>query len=108
VQYADEKPDAPFEVRVYPGADGAFVLYEDEGEGYAYERGTHATTRLAWNDERQELTIEAREGTFPGLVSPRELRIVVVRAERGIGVEETSKPDRVVSYDGTRTVVSLQ
>lgn len=33
------------ELRVYPGADGRFELYEDEGEGYAYENGSTRRTR---------------------------------------------------------------
>ena len=39
VQYANEKLDAPIEIRVYSGADGAFTLYEDDGHTYAYEKG---------------------------------------------------------------------
>jgi alpha-D-xyloside xylohydrolase len=38
VQYASAKSD-PIELRIYPGADGHFVLYEDEGDNYDYERG---------------------------------------------------------------------
>ena len=29
----------PIELRVYPGADGAFTFYEDEGDNYNYEKG---------------------------------------------------------------------
>ncbi len=39
VQYAAEKPWDSLQIRVYPGADGTFVLYEDEGDGYGYEKG---------------------------------------------------------------------
>src|SRR5262249_53595052 len=43
VEYAAEKPADPIELRVYRGADGAFTLYEDEGDSYRYEKGVHAT-----------------------------------------------------------------
>ncbi len=47
VQYATEKPADPIELRVYPGADGRFTLYEDENDGYDYEKGVHATIGIA-------------------------------------------------------------
>ena len=56
LQYAGQKPDKPLEIRVYPGADGAFDLYDDAGDGYGYERGEYTVTRLAWNDAARTLT----------------------------------------------------
>jgi alpha-D-xyloside xylohydrolase len=44
------------EVRVYPGADGSFDLYNDDGTTYAYERGEMQITHLAWSDAAQKLT----------------------------------------------------
>ncbi len=43
-------------VRVYPGADGTFTLYADDGTTYAYERGEHDITELHWNDRTGKLT----------------------------------------------------
>ena len=37
VQYANEKTD-PIEIRIYPGADGEFILYDDEKDNYNYEK----------------------------------------------------------------------
>jgi alpha-D-xyloside xylohydrolase len=107
VQHAMEKPNAPLELRIYPGADGRFTLYDDEGDNYNYEHGLHATTRLVWDDARRELTLEAREGSYPGMAATRAFRVVGVRPGSGTGVEETAAPTRVVTYDGTRQVVSL-
>ena len=64
-QYATEKPDAPYEIRVYPGANGRFTVYEDDNETYAYEKGARATYDLTWDDARRTLTIGARQGRFP-------------------------------------------
>ena len=44
------------EVRVYPGADGRFTLYDDDGTTYAYEHGAFRTTELRWNDAAGKLT----------------------------------------------------
>ncbi len=43
-------------VRVYPGADGRFQLYADDGTTYAYEAGKHDITELHWDDARGKLT----------------------------------------------------
>ena len=42
-------------VRVYPGADAEFVLYQDDGTTYAYENGDSRVTRLHWNDATHRL-----------------------------------------------------
>ena len=89
VQYADEKPDAPLEIRVYPGADGSFTLYDDAGDGYAYEQGEKATIPLTWNDATKTLTIGARQGTYPGMPATRTFRVVLVGPQAGIGGSET-------------------
>jgi len=39
VQYATEKQWDNLEIRVYPGANGEFTLYEDENDNYNYEKG---------------------------------------------------------------------
>jgi len=78
LQYATEKPEAPYEIRIYPGTNATFTLYEDDNETYAYEKGQRATYDLTWNDAGKILTIGARQGTFPGLVGTRQLDIVLV------------------------------
>jgi len=42
-------------VRVYPGADAEFALYQDDGTTYAYENGDSRVTRLHWNDVTHRL-----------------------------------------------------
>ena len=56
LQYADQPPEGPLEIRAYPGADGVFTLYDDDGDGYGYERGAYTLTRLTWNDGERRLT----------------------------------------------------
>ena len=79
VQYATEKPADPIELRVYPGADGRFTLYEDENDGYAYEKGVHATIGLTWDDAKRQLVLEERQGEFPGMLKSRTFHVVLVR-----------------------------
>ena len=51
----DEK-QAIAEVRIYPGANGEFTVYSDDGKTYAYEQGKREITRLRWDDASRRLT----------------------------------------------------
>lgn len=108
VQWDGEKPCDPIEVRVYPGANGAFTLYEDEGDGYDYERGAYATIPMAWDDTAGRLRIGERRGAFPGMLQRRTFRVVVVRPGRGTGVEPARATDALARYEGTAISLRLQ
>jgi alpha-glucosidase (family GH31 glycosyl hydrolase) len=99
VQSAAEKCD-PIELRVYRGADGAFTLYDDDGETNQYERGMHATVPISWNEAKQALTIGARQGSFPTMLKEHDFHVVFVSEGHGVGGSDTERPDRVVGYDG--------
>lgn len=99
VQYATEKPDAPYEIRIYPGADAKFTIYEDDNETYRYERGERATYELAWNDKTRTLAVGERKGAFPGMAAARKLNVVLASPGKNAGL---SQPDgaRMVMYSG--------
>ena len=61
-QYTEEETDAPLEIVVFPGADGAFTLYDDDGISYAYENGMFQRIPMRWNDRERTLTLGAQEG----------------------------------------------
>jgi len=107
VQYAEQKPWKTLEIRVYPGADGAFTLYEDEGDGYGYEKGVCAEIDFRYEDATRALTIGARRRAFPGMAARRRFRIVKVAPGRGVGERFTAAPDAVVTYDGRERQVRL-
>jgi alpha-D-xyloside xylohydrolase len=104
VQYAMQKPD-PIELRVYRGADGAFTLYEDEGDNYDYEKGVRATIPISWNETKGTLTIGARAGEFPGMLKSRTFRVVWVRPGHGVGIQNEKQADAVVNYAGKAVTV---
>ena len=85
VQHTGQDPYGDLEVRVYPGADGAFDLYDDAGDGYGYEDGEAAWTPLRWDDAAGELVVGERAGSFPGTPSERGIALVVVDAATGAG-----------------------
>ena len=76
MQYVGEKSWDQLELRVYPGADGQFVLYEDEGDGYNYEKGAYSTINIKWNERTRTLTIGERQGNFKGMIQQRCFTIV--------------------------------
>jgi alpha-D-xyloside xylohydrolase len=105
-EYTGEKPANPIELRIYPGADGAFTLYEDEGDNYNYERDVHATIPISWSEKNQTLTIGKRDGKFPGMLPQRKFRIVFVLPNHGVGGADTEKADVEVIYKGSALKIS--
>jgi alpha-D-xyloside xylohydrolase len=99
-QYADEKKDAPWELRVYPGTDGEFTVYEDDGISTAYKKGERSSYTISWDDKNRILEFSAREGRFPGMCGKRSLGIVIVAPGHGVGDDVESKPDKTVVYTG--------
>ncbi|MGC2477065.1 MAG: TIM-barrel domain-containing protein [Candidatus Sulfotelmatobacter sp.] len=105
IEYADEKPAGPIELRIYPGADGDFNLYEDSGDSYDYEHGAHSVIPVHWSESSRTLTIGDREGNYPGMPASIEMKIVFVTAGHGSGLESTANPDKLVDYAGEATSV---
>lgn len=100
IEYADEKPAGPIELRIFRGADGKFDLYEDEGDTYNYEKGAHALIPLRWSEADKTLTIGDREGQYSGMPKEIPLNIVWVSPGHGVGETVEAKPDKVVNYEG--------
>ena len=57
-QYAADKDGVSLEMRVYPGADATFTLYEDDGESNAYRHGDCRRTTYRWDEASQRLLID--------------------------------------------------
>ncbi len=108
LQYSTEKPADPIELRIYPGADARFTLYEDENDNYNYEKGIYSTIDFTWNDGKGELTIADRKGEFPGMLKERTIKIVRVGHEHGTGLNIEERPDKVVKYVGKEITVDVK
>jgi alpha-D-xyloside xylohydrolase len=104
VEYVGQAAD-PIELRVYPGANGDFDLYEDEGDSYRYEQGAHTILPMHWDDATRTLTIGPRQGSYAGMAAGHAFNVVVVTQGHGVGVEPTQAPDKTVRYSGDKTVV---
>ncbi len=106
VQYATEKPWTDLEIRVYPGADGSFTLYEDENDNYNYEKGMYSTIGFDWDNKSKTLTIGKRNGEFPGMNKERRFNIVLVSEMSGSG-DKPMKVTKTVAYSGNELKVKL-
>ncbi|HWC98707.1 MAG TPA: TIM-barrel domain-containing protein [Candidatus Sulfopaludibacter sp.] len=80
-QYTAEPVDAATTLRIYPGADSTFLLYEDDGESFNYRKGQWMGIRLDWNDARRTLSLRLEpnsrflgarrfEGVLGGVAKP--------------------------------------
>ena len=107
MQYATEKRWDKLEIRVYPGRDGEFVLYEDENDNYNYEKGIYSTIRFRWDEQNRTLVIGERKGEFPGMLKNRQFDIVLVGKSRGCGDQLTSKVNKQIVYKGNEIRVKL-
>ena len=99
MQYVDEKPWDNLEIRVYPGADASFVLYEDEGDNYNYERGLYSEITFSWDESKRTLTISPCKGRFPGMLQQRRFTILLPGQNASEG--------KTVEYTGVEMTVNL-
>jgi alpha-glucosidase (family GH31 glycosyl hydrolase) len=62
-QYTSEVVAGPLTVTVYPGADGAFDLFEDDGTSFAYRRGAWMGLSFRWDDRARRLSMHLTPGS---------------------------------------------
>ncbi len=105
-QYATESAD-PIELRVYMGADGAFTLYEDEGNNYNYENGAFAEIPFTWDEASKTLTVGERTGSFEGMLENRTFHVVFVQPNYGIGIGTSKSYQATIAYDGSAQSVTF-
>ena len=98
-QYAGEDRSGDLELRVYPGANGDFCLYEDEGVNYAYEKGAHSTIPFHWDDRGKVLTIGKQVGSYAGMAKSRNFTIHMAGTDR--------QSDKHLIYSGRMLTVRL-
>ena len=100
MQYVGEKSWDDLEIRIYPGADATFTLYEDEGDTYNYERGQFTEIRFTWDDSARRLTIAPRQGSYEGMLTTRQFRLVFVSPN-------AAAQTKTVTYNGQELSVKL-
>lgn len=97
VQYATEKKWDQLTVKIYPGADADFVLYEDEFDNYNYEKGAFTEIPFHWNEKSKTLTVEARKGKFNGMIEKRSFSLLLPDGQQ-----------KTVNYSGKKINISFK
>ena len=106
MQYTSEKVDAEWEIRIYPGADSSFTVYEDEGDNYNYEKGKSSSFEMKWDDKNNTLTLSDRKGEYAGMPVCRRLKLVRVDKNSGTGVEE-NVGGKSIEYRGKHLKIKI-
>ena len=96
-EYTGQDTNEPMTVVVYPGADGAFTLYEDDGRSFEYRQGAQMRLGMRWTDATRRLTISLAPGSR---VLPPLTRQVRVR-------QAGSKEEQSVRFDGKPVTITL-
>ncbi len=97
VQYATEKKWDNITVKIYPGKDADFVLYEDEFDNYNYEKGDYSEIPFHWNENSKTLTIDPRKGKFKGMIDKRNFTIILPDGQQ-----------KTMSYSGKKVNVNFK
>lgn len=95
-QYTDESSTGPTRLTIYPGADGDFQLYDDDGISFKYEHGDFSVINVEWNDRQHMLRLQ------PGGGHRQEVR----EFEVALAGMESNQPKRLV-YNGKPVTLSL-
>ncbi|MFL6301972.1 MAG: TIM-barrel domain-containing protein [Candidatus Sulfotelmatobacter sp.] len=92
-QYTAEETRQPISILIYPGADGSFLLYEDDGRSFNYRRGEWMGTRLSWTDAQRTLTLSLEPGSRMLGSMPRSISVKLLHSEKTVAFD--GKPAQV-------------
>jgi alpha-glucosidase/alpha-D-xyloside xylohydrolase len=88
-QYVDDPVDGPLTVTVYPGADGSFSLYEDDGRTFDYRKGQWMRMAMTWTDATRSFSVRLAAGARmrPPARRPIDVRVAGEQSARRIVFE---------------------
>jgi alpha-D-xyloside xylohydrolase len=106
-QHVNDRPDATVELHVYPGANGKFLIYEDEGDNYNYESGSFSTIPIMWEDKKSQLVLGQRSGDYPGMLKQRKFKIFLHGTDSSSVEGGKRTTNRQIVYDGQPLAVDF-
>ena len=95
MQSTAERP-SELKIRIFPGADADFTLYDDDGVSFGYEKGEFCTVALHWDDAQRTLTIGGREGSFDSMVSRYDFTVSLCGSDECKNIEYDGNEQKVV------------
>jgi alpha-glucosidase (family GH31 glycosyl hydrolase) len=91
-QWTTETSEAPLTLRLYSGANGRFLLYEDDGISFGYRKGDWMGIELAWNDQDRRLTLRLADGSRMRPPLERKIEVQRVREKTTASTVFSGKP----------------
>ena len=107
IQWSDEKPAELINLYVYEGKDAEFLLYEDEGTNYNYEKGKYATINISYSESSKTLTIGARKGSFNGMLQNRRFNVVTISKNHAQALNLENPQGKMIEYNGAEVKLNL-
>jgi len=95
-QYVDEPIDTPLSVTIYPGTDGAFELYEDDGKTFAHKKGDWMRLAMTWNDAARRFSVALAPGSRMRPPAARTFEVRVAGSQVSERLTFSGKPVQVV------------
>ena len=108
VQFAEEKKPDPVDLRIYPGSDADFELYEDENTGINYKNGAYSVIPVHWDDKAMTITIGKRRGEFPGMLQNRTFRIYFISPDIPDGFATAAVSEKSMKYSGEQISLKIK
>ena len=106
-EWTEDLPADHITFLVYAGKDADFTFYEDDGLTYAYEKGQYGSFTLHWDDSAHILTLEQREGSFPGMLKSRTFCVSVIDPENPLPYDPDNNNALYINYDGMPCRIGL-
>lgn len=76
ILHTGETPKA-IELHIYPGKNGLCELYEDEGDGFGYEKGAYSLLKIRWDDKKRTLSFAKTQGRYPKQQQSRTFTLIL-------------------------------
>lgn len=104
-----EKNPEELTVRVYPGADNSFTLYEDDNVSEGYRQGICAVTEMNLNWQEKTFTIKPSAGDLTLLPEQRTWKIELhkVTAEEAVVLVNQTEQKDCCTHNGTTLTITL-
>lgn len=104
-----EKNPEELTVRVYPGADNSFTLYEDDNITEGYRQGICAVTEMNLNWQEKTFTIKPSAGDLTLLPKQRTWKIELhkVTAEEAVVLVNQTEQKDCCTHNGTTLTITL-
>lgn len=96
VQYVAQDDGSEMTLSVYAGKDAEFLLYEDDNETYAYERGGYSAIQMKWNNTHRTFTLFAPTGKMSPKLKNRKFKIQILTPSKS---GDVSVVEKEVMYD---------